>query len=86
MAACLACACRPPVDASTARQQCRAPPTAPQAVTFATFAPKVLANQGPADRSFGPFTPAAELTNGRVAQIGFAALLVVELFKQAPLF
>lgn len=58
----------------------------PQAVTFATFAPKVLANQGPSDRSFGPFTPSAELTNGRVAQVGFAALLLVELFKQAPLF
>lgn len=38
------------------------------ALTFATFAPKVFANEDPAARSFGPFTPAAESLNGRAGE------------------
>lgn len=36
--------------------------------------------------SLGPFTPAAELLNGRAAMLGFAALLAVEAIRQSPLF
>jgi len=36
--------------------------------------------------SFGPFTPNAEMQNGRAAMLGFAALLVVEGVRGAALF
>jgi len=36
--------------------------------------------------SVGPFTPDAELINGRAAMIGFAALLVSEAVNGAALF
>lgn len=36
--------------------------------------------------AFGPFTPAAELLNGRAAMIGFASLLAVEAIRGAALF
>jgi hypothetical protein len=38
------------------------------------------------DESFGPLTPKAELTNGRFAMLGFAALLIVEGIKGSALF
>lgn len=37
-------------------------------------------------QSIGPFTPAAEMLNGRAAMIGFAALLAIEVVRGAPLF
>ena len=41
----------------------------------------------PDSRSFGPFTPFAERWTGRVAQLGFAGLLLVELIKgNTPVF
>lgn len=36
--------------------------------------------------SLGPFTPNAELLNGRAAMIGFAALIGLELARNSPLF
>jgi hypothetical protein len=36
--------------------------------------------------SLGPFTPAAEMLNGRVAMIGFATLLIIEGIRGVPLF
>lgn len=36
--------------------------------------------------AFGPFTPAAEMLNGRAAMIGFAALLAVEAVRGSALF
>jgi hypothetical protein len=36
--------------------------------------------------AFGPFTPNAEMLNGRAAMIGFASLLVVEAVKGSALF
>lgn len=57
------------------------------AMTFASFAPAVFTGEGPASRKFGPFTPSAELLNGRLAMLGFSSLLLVELVKgNTPLF
>ncbi|PSC70183.1 Carotene biosynthesis-related CBR [Micractinium conductrix] len=39
-----------------------------------------------AKRTFGPFTPAAEMLNGRAAMLGFAALLVAEAVRGSALF
>ncbi len=39
--------------------------------------PPVQANS----KSFGPFTPSLELTLGRVAQMGFLGLVVVEAVR-----
>lgn len=36
--------------------------------------------------SLGPFTPEAEMINGRAAMIGFASLLVAELVRGTALF
>ena len=46
--------------------------------TMASLYPRLLAEEKPDARSFGPFTPAAEALNGRAAMLGFLALLVVE--------
>ena len=59
------------------------------ALSYATFAPKVLSKGKPlepADRAFGPFTASAEMTNGRAAMLGFVALLAVEFVRGAALF
>lgn len=57
------------------------------AITFCLF---IAASLVPAFRrakdSLGPFTPAAELINGRAAMMGFAALLLIEGVKHSPLF
>ncbi|EFN59897.1 hypothetical protein CHLNCDRAFT_13796, partial [Chlorella variabilis] len=61
----------------------------PIAATFALFA---VASLIPIfkgvknEESFGPFTPNAELSNGRWAMIGFASLLIVEAVKGSALF
>ncbi len=54
-------------------------------VTMATLVPKLVAGEEVDARSFGPFTPGLEKNLGRVAQIGFAGLLVVELVKGSAL-
>lgn len=51
------------------------------ATALASFAPQVYKGEGPDARSFGPFTPKAELSNGRAAMVGFLALLAVEFFR-----
>ncbi|PNH07704.1 Carotene biosynthesis-related protein CBR, chloroplastic [Tetrabaena socialis] len=38
------------------------------------------------DAKLGPFTPQAEMINGRAAMIGFASLLIIEAVKGSPLF
>ena len=38
------------------------------------------------EESFGPFSPQAEMLNGRAAMIGFAALLLIEASKGSALF
>ncbi|KAG1651837.1 hypothetical protein FOA52_009840 [Chlamydomonas sp. UWO 241] len=53
--------------------------------TMASLAPKMLAGDNVDSKSFGPFTPGLELTLGRVAQMGFLGLVVVELFKGSAL-
>ncbi|KAG2441012.1 hypothetical protein HXX76_003865 [Chlamydomonas incerta] len=53
--------------------------------TMATLVPKMVHSLEVDSRSFGPFTPGLELTLGRVAQMGFAGLLVVELIKGSAL-
>jgi len=61
-------------------------------ITLASFMPS-MQNTGdyksnPATKSSfpGPFTPSAEMLNGRAAMIGMAALLAVEALKGGPLF
>eukprot|EP00803_Ostreobium_quekettii_P005272 evm.model.scf_3647.2 EVM.evm.TU.scf_3647.2 scf_3647:5004-5492(-) len=44
-------------------------------ITIATLVPVV---QGVRYEGAGPFSPAAEKTNGRLAMLGFAALLLIE--------
>ncbi|PNH01816.1 Carotene biosynthesis-related protein CBR, chloroplastic [Tetrabaena socialis] len=36
--------------------------------------------------AFGPLTPSVEITNGRAAMLGLAALLAIEAIKGASLF
>jgi hypothetical protein len=36
--------------------------------------------------AFGPFTPAAEMLNGRAAMLGFASLLAIEVVSGSALF
>lgn len=50
-------------------------------LALASFAPMVYKNEGPDARSLGPFTPKAEISNGRAAMMGFLALLAVEFFR-----
>ena len=57
------------------------------AITFASLCPAVYNSEGPASRSFGPFTPRAALLNGRMAMLGFVGVLLVELVRgNVPLF
>mmetsp|Transcript_16546 Transcript_16546/g.42910 ORF Transcript_16546/g.42910 Transcript_16546/m.42910 type:complete len:178 (-) Transcript_16546:141-674(-) len=53
---------------------------------FTTASLIPLAKQGKKETTFGPFTPGAEMLNGRAAMIGFASLLAYEAFKGSPLF
>mmetsp|Transcript_32777 Transcript_32777/g.92995 ORF Transcript_32777/g.92995 Transcript_32777/m.92995 type:complete len:212 (-) Transcript_32777:152-787(-) len=54
------------------------------AITAASLAP--LRSIGKKRRGFGPFTPAAEMINGRAAMLGFAALIGTELATHHALF
>ncbi|GAB4822494.1 hypothetical protein N2152v2_009540 [Parachlorella kessleri] len=42
--------------------------------------------KGAKNEAFGPFSPKAELINGRAAMIGFAAMLAIEAVKGSALF
>lgn len=56
-------------------------------ITLGTFAPLVYKGEKPDARSFGPFSPKLETTVGRVAQIGFLGLVLVEMIKgNTPVF
>lgn len=57
-----------------------------QILTYASLVPIFNAKESTDARSFGPFTAMAERWNGRAAMIGFASLLLTELFIQGPLF
>ena len=54
-------------------------------ITMGTLAPKMLENSDIGSKQFGPFTPGLELTVGRVAQMGFLGLVVVEAIKGSSL-
>jgi len=55
-------------------------------VTVGSVMPKLLDNEEPdSGRSFGPFTPSLELTMGRLAQLGFFSLVVIEAVKGSSL-
>jgi hypothetical protein len=71
----------------TAFQQFSCEPTgAILAAAMFAVASLVPVVQGAKREAFGPFSPAAEMLNGRAAMIGFAALLVVEGLKGSALF
>ena len=55
------------------------------AVVF-TAASVIPMMNGVKKESFGPFTPLAEITNGRAAMLGFASLLIVEALRGQALF
>ncbi|KAF6257888.1 early light-inducible protein [Scenedesmus sp. NREL 46B-D3] len=57
-------------------------------VTLASFAPAVrqVFGKDKAPASFGPFTPTAELINGRAAMLGLAALFFIEGTSGQPFF
>lgn len=57
-----------------------------QILTYASLVPIFNARESTDARSFGPFRAKAERWNGRAAMIGFASLLLTELFIQGPLF
>lgn len=53
------------------------------AISCASLIPLLL---GKEIKGWGPFTPAAEMLNGRAAMIGLAALLVIEAVRGQALF
>lgn len=56
-----------------------------QLFTYASLVPIVNGESTDA-RSFGPFTAQAERWNGRLAMLGFLALLLTEMYRHAPVF
>lgn len=52
---------------------------------WASLVPVLLGKKSDSE-SLGPFTPAAERTNGRAAMLGFLALLAVEGVRHSALF
>jgi len=44
----------------------------------------IIRNADLSRKGFGPFTPRAEVWNGRLAMVAFASLLMVETFKAGP--
>ena len=51
------------------------------AIIFAAASLVPLLNKGKEGASLGPFTPSAEMLNGRAAMLGFASLLVGEALR-----
>jgi hypothetical protein len=56
-----------------------------QIFAYASVVP-ILNGESTDARSWGPFTARAERWNGRLAMIGFAALLIVEAFRHSAVF
>jgi hypothetical protein len=58
------------------------------ALTFILFSAGSLVPmlRGSTGQKLGPFTPQAEMLNGRAAMMGFASLLAFEAVRGAPLF
>jgi hypothetical protein len=56
-----------------------------QIIAYASLVPIVNGESTDA-RSWGPFTAKRERWNGRLAMIGFAALLIDEMLRQSPVF
>ena len=52
-------------------------------VVYSSLAPIL---KGVKQEAFGPFSPKAEVTNGRAAMLGFAVLVWLELNAGAPFF
>lgn len=55
----------------------------PVVFLYATMVPVL---HGAILEPFGPFTPRAEVANGRAAMLGFAGVLALELWKGVPFF
>ena len=63
----------------------------PKALIFGTFLLFIVASlipilKGSKKEALGPFTPAAEMLNGRAAMLGIAFLLLSEASQNAPFF
>jgi hypothetical protein len=56
-----------------------------QLIAYASLVP-IINGESTDARSFGPFNAKAERWNGRLAMIGFAALLLDEFIRQTPVF
>lgn len=55
-------------------------------ITMGSLAPFITDGPSAKPRSFGPFTPSAEMMNGRVAMLGFVSLFVAEAVKGSAIF
>ncbi|BFI30470.1 hypothetical protein MPTK2_3g12550 [Marchantia polymorpha subsp. ruderalis] len=55
-----------------------------QLISYASMVP-IMNGESTDARSFGPFNARAERWNGRLAMIGFAALIIDEMIRQGPL-
>jgi len=56
-----------------------------QLFTYASIVP-IMNGESTDARSFGPFTARAERWNGRLAMLGFLALVITELVRGTPVF